>query len=181
MDPCETLTAGVYAHALCTDIGRLRESELEASSSAQHASQRHAPADEPKRGMILVSTAETLQVRPGNVAAPRARSQRRQLTVAFLHPADISNRCRDRGFALHIEGGVATCAEDGFIIIANPCASQSGWYERTLCHELAHVNGWAVDHSGGFPIVRSDVRLASESPEAIAFARASAKFEQRTQ
>jgi hypothetical protein len=24
-----------------------------------------------------------------------------------------------------------------------------GWYPRTLCHEMAHANGWAMNHPGG--------------------------------
>jgi hypothetical protein len=35
-----------------------------------------------------------------------------------------------------------------------------------LCHELAHVNGWAADHSGGSAQVR--LALARYSPEALA-------------
>ncbi|MBI1399405.1 hypothetical protein [Hyphomonas sp.] len=72
-----------------------------------------------------------------------------------------------------------------------------GWYARTLCHEMAHANGWAMDHPGGSftsdkmaginpqdvppprevlkALVSSEVfRPASESPAYLAWAAARA-------
>jgi hypothetical protein len=146
IDPCLTLTAGRYARDLCASLS----SPPPRASDSMHA-MHVAYSAEP--GLDLPSRA--------SLSTPEARQ------VTFASAENLYLRCNasagDRSDSLH------ACITGGIIVIGNPCdASHDGWYERTLCHELAHVNGWSANHADGAP--RPPLHLASESPEASALA-----------
>ena len=65
--------------------------------------------------------------------------------------------------------GFVSCGDRLRITITNPCdVENTGWYARTLCHEMAHVNGWPSDHPTHGPLAK--IKLASQSPQALALA-----------
>lgn len=72
--------------------------------------------------------------------------------VEFVHPALVGVRCAERGakFLMIPAVNANACADRDLITMPNPCqVVTGGWYAATLCHELAHANGWPVDHRGG--------------------------------
>jgi|GEM_PF-2337860 len=86
--------------------------------------------------------------RAPRVEAPKAST----FLIDFVHPASVAANCARRGLRLsQPEGGAGAFCSDGKMMTApNPClASSASWYSRTLCHEMAHANGWASDHPGG--------------------------------
>lgn len=137
IDPCQTLTAGPYAENLCRDRKRESAQELFRASVEQRSSD-----------------------------TPRGASWQGQgLAVEFVARDALELACSDAD--LVGSGERLSCWVGEVLVAANPCERWSaGWYERTLCHELAHANGWASGHDGGVP--RVAIRLASGSPQALA-------------
>jgi hypothetical protein len=157
IDPCQTFTAGPYARLLCDDA--------RAVTIRKDAPQRV------NAGLIPIAFAAGA-VSPQNKAhragGPGIRPMPR--TIAFLAPDRLTAACGARDLPVVTTGAISVCADDSGLFISNPCTLPgAGWYERALCHELGHVNGWAADHSSAG---RHALRLppASESPEARAHA-----------
>jgi hypothetical protein len=151
IDPCETFTAGAFARILCIDY-------LKVKGAAEKGLRKvnNTP------NLIRIAASTSSRDDDGRRAGVRR--------IDFRQPADLSDACREQETPLQTDEGIPFCSTDDRVLIANPCAlSARGWYERTLCHELAHVNGWAHDHSGGHPRVK--LARANTSPEALLHAR----------
>jgi hypothetical protein len=151
IDPCMTLTAGKYAQDLCASLG---------------APALAAPRPSSSDPMRATQVAYVAGPKPHLPLKPSARATEARL-VTFASAENVYVRCAssvgDRPDSLN------ACSTDGIIVISNPCgANHAGWYERTLCHELAHANGWSANHVDGAPL--PPIHLASESPEASAHA-----------
>lgn len=150
LDPCGTVTAGVYARTLC------QAREL---AAAPHT----APA--PFRALSLQRVSLSA-VGPQQDA--EQASADRAVRVEFVHPADVASTCLGRGLSPPADATGLACVGEGLILAANPCAiPNAGWYERALCHELAHANGWPASHA--FHAASPAPPLASQSPETLAF------------
>lgn len=74
----------------------------------------------------------------------RYRGDVRHVRVDFLSEDEVNRVCA---------GGVADCSaiyyacdEGKHITVPNPCLYLNESFAETLCHELAHVNGWAAWH-----------------------------------
>jgi hypothetical protein len=108
------------------------------------------------------------------ISPPGVYQRDNTVQVEFVHPALVGVRCAERGVRFMGMPGLnsGACADEHLITMPNPCYTiTAGWYADTLCHELAHTNGWAHDHSGGLLFARHEpMRRASESPEASALA-----------
>lgn len=68
--------------------------------------------------------------------------------MRFLSAADVNRRCAG---GVPVCGRVfEACVRDGELIMPNPCDDPAGpsgqGYSGTLCHELAHINGWPETH-----------------------------------
>lgn len=160
VDPCQTLTAGPYADDLC----RARAAALGANSSTSRGLED--PARRAGPGIHPVSLKS-----PRAVPADISNRADRTLRVRFVSPDDLAKRCPKPEGAQADASDARFCLLSGYVAFANPCRSENpGWYERTLCHELAHVNGWPADH----PLHNhtASLPLARESPEALAWAGA---------
>lgn len=90
--------------------------------------------------------------------------------LEFVTPAKLASRCNARKLPVNSpDTRAAHCAADDVITISNPCKTEApGWYERTLCHEIGHANGWPADHSS--PISET-LPLARYSPAALALGK----------
>jgi hypothetical protein len=172
LDPCLTLTAGPYAQGLCEGLRRHRD-EAELSKDAPEP----APPLAPPAGLIRASF--TTEPAPRTARPGAAETRRRPQTTAaavsswdnvvveFVEADALSLRCAERG-AKMTAGSEAplSCADRLMVSVVNPCSSdQQSWYTRTLCHELAHVNGWPADHPAHHRIHKD----ASQSPQALAY------------
>ena len=151
IDPCQTFTAGAFARILCIDY-------LEVNEAAGNGLRK--VNNTPNVIRIVASTSSRDDDK-------RRAGVRR---IDFRQPAHLGDACREQEAPLQTDDGIPFCSTDDRVLIANPCALYArGWYERALCHELAHVNGWAPDHSGGHPRVK--LARANTSPEALLHAR----------
>ena len=128
---CETFTGGAYADIVCET--RERSRDLQSTF----------------RGMLIsasLSATGSTKVRTEEKALKDGSS----ITVEFIHPASVAQRCLVVGADLVQGEELLACAAPDRIVLPNPCMSlEGGWYARTLCHEMAHANGWAMDHPGG--------------------------------
>jgi hypothetical protein len=165
LDPCVTISAGAYAESMCAARSML--------SSLSGPPQFPRPA-----GLLSVSLKPGdphTDAPPEDSAVPHGGAVR----FSFVSPDLLVQRCRKQDLQLSGERDSPYCVGAGMITLGNPCrTSRPGWYERTLCHELAHVNGWPADHrSGSF---NDALPRASQSPEAIAFAARKATEAERS-
>jgi hypothetical protein len=164
LDPCMTLTAGPYAQALCDG---LKQHRSEADAGPKVAEVRAAT---PAAGLVKASFSASLK--PAVAVQPQTRelSAWDNVVVEFVNPEDVEMRCAERGAKMAAaHSGVMSCADRLLMTVANPCRSEEqSWYTRTLCHELAHANGWPSDHPAHYQHVV--LRPASQSPQAIALA-----------
>ena len=167
LDPCLTLTAGPYAQTLCEG---LRQHRIEAKPAPDMIEVRAA---QPVPGLVKAS----FSVSSKPAAAPVQPSTRElsawdNVIVEFVDAGDVEMRCAERGAKLAAsDAAVLSCADRLMLTVVNPCTSkQQGWYTRTLCHELAHVNGWPADHPAHYQ--HMVLKPASESPQALALAKA---------
>ena len=131
-DPCNTFTGGPYAKLLCGGQRSARRDE----DYFSHAS--------------LVSLDPRL--RPRTIHSGSAPKVNGKYLIEFVRPDDVAGRCEARGLEQEVSSdeAITGCASEGWITVSNPCMSlTTGWYARTLCHELGHVNGWPVNHLGG--------------------------------
>ncbi len=99
--------------------------------------------------------------------------RRERVAIKFVHPDLAVEHCRSRNADKRRTGAVV-CAVASSLVVVNPCVADTrGWYAETLCHELAHVNGWAANHAGGAYARQPSfvkAQLAAEdllSPEAV--------------
>jgi len=181
-DPCLTFTGGEYAGLLCDQRSRPAAALApvpEWQALLQPASYQPAPRPAP------------------TPLKPRAGAG---VQVEFVHPSAVLQRCSTRGLEVSVseKSELASCGNAGMMTVPNPCMIlEAGWYPRTLCHEMAHANGWGMDHPGGsflsdaragvdpndVPPPRAvlaaltssgTLRPASESPAYLAFAAARA-------
>jgi hypothetical protein len=154
LDPCLTLTAGEYARSLC-------------SARSEAMGPRGSSDEAPTPALRNVSFRSEI------------RSQEQytislSLVADFVDPALLEETCSARGLQPSGEYPISYCAADGVATVGNPCRTpEQRWYERTLCHELAHVNGWPADHSAAGQ--SSLLPLASQSPAALAAVRLAAR------
>lgn len=76
------------------------------------------------------------------------RGDNENVAVSFVKNPGES--CRAVGLEAHHTDVVQACAvtrgSKTYLILPNPCRKNEK-YARILCHELAHANGWAADHS----------------------------------
>lgn len=131
---------------------------------------------------FLATACSTLQPIEPVISPPSHYQGNATVNVEFVHPAMVGLRCAERGakFLGVPMVNAGACADETLITMSNPCfATNGGWYARTLCHELAHVNGWASNHAGGSLRQQPPIRMASMSPEAIAYAEAEAQRQQQ--
>jgi hypothetical protein len=150
LDPCMTITAGSYAEAVC--------------ASRLAATPRHSDATSNSAGQLVRISSSS-----GKSSQPTRNGVAAAIRVHFVDQVQLAATCQAQNLQLMGELTSQYCAGAEVLTLANPCRSPNpGWYERTLCHELAHVNGWAADHSDN----RSHVPLplARQSPEARAMA-----------
>lgn len=130
-DACDTFTGGAYADIVCDT----REQARELQSTF--------------RGM-LISASLSVNGAKKVRTEEKALSDGASITVEFIHPASVAQRCLVIGADLVKGDELYACAAPDRIVLPNPCMSlEGGWYARTLCHEMAHANGWAMDHPGG--------------------------------
>jgi hypothetical protein len=184
-DPCMTITAGAYARILCQEIATARASTRANDGMASLATIALADTDiasgpgselfgapgapdQPRLIQAAYAAPRKQAAAPAAAIGPQADAS--PVQVEFVAPSQIAFRCAERG-AKFVEGSIASaCADAALITMANPCMTErGGWYARTLCHELAHVNGWPANHSGGSFKTQAPMLMASQSPQAIAF------------
>jgi hypothetical protein len=140
-DPCLTFASGPYATDLC-DL--LKGPTASPTAAAPDASTDYTPV----------------------AFVPRAAAP---VAIEFVSPDRVKLRCRQRLHGVSLAHADAGCQTRALITLANPCEIEaSGWYARTLCHELAHANGWSATHRGGTPVTRKPVLVAAASPQAHA-------------
>lgn len=70
---------------------------------------------------------------------PTKYQNSRPVLVEFVPPEMVTIRCFQRGSLIPANA----CADREIITITNPCKTTNESYAKRLCHELAHVNGWA--------------------------------------
>jgi hypothetical protein len=132
-DPCSTFTGGAYAALAC-----------DARNEAKSLSETISP--------FLINASFTVGKKAAREFAEAPASEGQAIKVEFVHPASVGQRCFQLG-ARVVDGeeeGLRMCAGLDRIVLPNPCMQlEGGWYSRTLCHEMAHANGWAMDHPGG--------------------------------
>ena len=132
-DPCATFTGGAYAALAC-----------DARNEAKFLNETISP--------FLINASFTAGKKAAREFAEAPASEGRAIRVEFVHPASVYQRCFQLGARL-VDGqeeGLRMCAGLDRIVLPNPCMQlEGGWYPRTLCHEMAHANGWAMNHPGG--------------------------------
>lgn len=132
-DPCATFTGGAYAALAC-----------EARNEAKSLRDTVSP--------FLINASFTVGRSAARDLAEAPASDGRAIKVEFVHPASVGQRCFVLGAPV-VDGeeeGLRMCAGLDRVVLPNPCMQlEGGWYPRTLCHEMAHANGWAMDHPGG--------------------------------
>ena len=132
-DPCATFTGGAYAELAC-----------DARNQAKLLNETISP--------FLINASFTLSKTQARELSAANASGERAIKVEFVHPASVGQRCFLMGAPV-VDGeeeGLRMCAGLDRIVLPNPCMQlEAGWYPRTLCHEMAHANGWAMDHPGG--------------------------------
>jgi len=153
IDPCKTFTAGRYAAELCqlmTAYGDLRAMPGANLGAVSYTDD------------TVISAAQTLQSAAQSMPSPSIR-------IDFVSADEIAFQCRSADGNSPIAEGPLVCRVGDRLVASNPCtANAPSWYERTLCHEIGHVNGWPSNH----PASKAGLRLAkaSASPEALSFA-----------
>lgn len=106
-------------------------------------------------GLSMAGCAAVIALDPVQTPPPQFRGDV-ATRVEFVAPERVSIRCIERGATFLANA----CTGQGLVTAPNPC-SFSDPYARIMCHEMAHINGWANDHAKPFP-------PASESPQAKA-------------
>jgi len=133
-DPCLTFTGGEYASLLCD----------------QRRRPVAVPAPVPEWQALLQPASYTPAPRPAPTPLkPRASAS---VKAEFVHPSGVLQRCSTRGLEVTFseKSDLASCGDSEMLTVPNPCMIlEAGWYPRTLCHEMAHANGWSMDHPGG--------------------------------
>lgn len=168
LDPCMTLTAGPYAQTLCEGLKQHRIEAMPAQNMIEFR------AAQPVPGLVKASFSNSSKLAVPVQPATRELSAWDNVIVEFVDAGDVEMRCAERGAKLAAsDAAVLSCADRLMLTVVNPCTSkEQGWYTRTLCHELAHVNGWPADHPAHYQ--HMVLKPASESPQAIALAKAQA-------
>lgn len=132
-DACATFTGGAYAELVCTARNEVKALKETLAPFVWNAS-------------LSAGRASSVQTDEAPVTGDNS------VKVEFVHPASVSQRCALLGAAVTDgdEEGLRACVTPERIVLPNPCMQlKGGWYARTLCHEMAHANGWAMDHPGG--------------------------------
>ena len=170
-DPCMTFTGGAFAGALCKQFDIAQQGEQEPAppqpvsiSADPHAAMLSNASWDPGTRMTGLPGASLSPVASTSIPQPRKRTDR-IVPVEFAASGMIEFRCAERGakFVDDRGSGIIACADNELITISNPCSlDDGGWYARTLCHELAHANGWPANHSRRPPLPK-----ASESRKAV--------------
>lgn len=171
-DPCMTFTGGAFASALCQQYeaalrveedmqepGKIATADLSARALISNATWA------PETGEAEARMFDAAYTQNSATSPARHRPESRGVSIEFAAPEYIEYRCAERGakFVDDRGSGVIACADRNLVTISNPCAlDDGGWYARTLCHEMAHANGWPADHSRRPPPPR-----ASESAQAV--------------
>lgn len=137
-DPCDA-DIGAYAAALCVYVERQTRPDVRP---------RFFNAGFNGLTSQLKFTVANLR----SLTPHSSRAAESELTIAFVHPDLALARCAARGLDVQeaSPGGLVVCGNEDSLILTNPCLSnEHSWFTATLCHELAHANGWAADHHGG--------------------------------
>jgi len=119
---------------------------------------------------LIISGCTTIQAVEPVINPPGVYQVDTAVRVEFVNPALVGVRCAQRGAKFiglpAINAGA--CSDGNLMTVPNPCLTLTGgWYARVMCHEMAHANGWAPNHSGGSYVRREEPVLpASLSPEA---------------
>jgi len=94
------------------------------------------------------ATPHMVKYRLGNWPPPPAYTANTSSIVHFVDPERTPFYC-DNANALACQ----TSDEMGRpeIVMPNPCEYMGEAYARTLCHEVAHVNGWVHGELGALP------------------------------
>jgi hypothetical protein len=165
LDPCMTISAGAYAKSMCAARSTL-------SSLA-------GPPQFPRPAGLLSVSLKPDHPHTGIHPYDSAVAHEGAVRFNFVSPDLLVQHCRQQDLQLSGEPDSPYCVGAGMITLGNPCrSSRPGWYERTLCHELAHVNGWPADHRSGS--LNHALPRASQSPEAVGFAARNATEAQRS-
>jgi hypothetical protein len=162
IDPCSTVTAGPYARILCDSL-KLHRQETKIAAGIASGKAPASPA-----GLTRIGFTQGTRTPAARTPSPTPAWE--AVRVEFVAADTVEMRCAERGAKMHEGGdGFLSCGDRLLITISNPCdLEETGWYPRTLCHEMAHVNGWPSDHPTRGPLAR--IMLASESPQALALA-----------
>lgn len=175
LDPCMTVTAGAYAQTLCDGVRQYRaEADIAPPAPVEIKTQQTPPTAGLVKASYSVSAEGKIKLPP----AARELSAWDNVVVEFVASSEVEMRCAERGAKMTAgHDGLASCADRLMLTIANPCDSPAqSWYTRTLCHEMAHANGWPADHPAYYQ--QLVLKPASESPQALALARARDKIAQ---
>ena len=64
--------------------------------------------------------------------------------ILFLYPEGVESLCLGAGVGPVPPGRtVVACAQDDVIVMPDPCLYRDDSYAKLLCHEKAHILGWA--------------------------------------
>lgn len=136
-NPCDTVTAGWYAAALCSEIAHSRGWE--------------AAIDQDRASLLQSSSSGGLA--PGAPSPQQTEfTDDTTLRIEFVDASVVGLRCGVRGGTVSGEPtlNALSCASSTLATVPNPCSvPDGGWYAGLLCHEIGHVNGWPQSHAGG--------------------------------
>ncbi len=135
--PCDLVTGGWYAEALCKEIAHSRGWE--------------PPV--PGTGARLMTASWSPDQAYGRRAEPAGRYRGdAAIWVEFVDAEKIGLRCAERGAVAFGQPtlNALSCSNSAMMTLPNPCSVvDGGWYADLLCHEMGHANGWAANHPGG--------------------------------
>ncbi len=125
-NPCDTVTGGWYAEALCREIGHSRGWEAEAPAEAPQLMAASWVPDEAVR-------------RPQGPEGDLRRGV--AIRVEFVDAGEIGLRCAERGAVAFGRPtlNALSCSSQVMMSLPNPCSlPDAGWYANLLCHEMGH-------------------------------------------
>lgn len=152
-NPCDTVTGGWYAEALCAEIGHTRGWDAEKNRAEPQLLAASWSPDQ----------AFGFQARPAG--AYRGATA---MYVEFVSSQDIGLRCAERGAVAFGKPtlNALSCSSSAMMTLPNPCSViDGGWYADLLCHEMAHANGWPANHPGGSFLKEGKVPFSHPVPD----------------
>lgn len=136
-NPCDTVTGGWYAEAVCAEIAHTRGWEPAAP-----------------KGKSFLMNADWLPDQTFGLRAQPEGAYRdaTAMRVEFVDSQEIGLRCAERGAVAFGKPtlNALSCSNAAMMTLPNPCSVvDGGWYADLLCHEMGHANGWPESHPGG--------------------------------